>query len=453
MALTDVLKQLAEVSPAIVAGLRGNPEAMKAFMDSFQQTNAQLDRQEALKQQTALQGQDRQLALEDRTRGIERQGVLDAEHTADRTRAATVAKQGDALRSLEIAPRLAELGSTGDTPADAQRIIESAIPTLMSAFGPETMAMGMPAVEMATRTITGRQKKQVEAFVDAALKTAYVADNPDADPEMTQLPDHIVKILGKPTAKLSELQQFAQLPVGKPQGKTRTPAAVGSFEDFVARAYGDAPTPEQILKARKAYNQSDDKPGAPVDPEIAALRKDLLRMQVERAGETKEPNQTQFTSAGYAGRMEQAEPILTAVAPTIVGMGLPSYEMQTNSWFAKPTFQSKDVQSYMQAARNFINAVLRRESGAVISPSEFAEAKQQYLPQPGDTPEALQQKADNRAYVFQTMKRSAGRAYEPPVKPPSADTGGQFIVAKDAQGNIHHAPAGTPLPAGWTLVK
>jgi hypothetical protein len=104
-------------------------------------------------------------------------------------------------------------------------------------------------------------------------------------------------------------------------------------------------------------------------------------------------------------------------------MALPSFELQTNSWFAKPTFQSPEVQSYMQSARNFINAVLRRESGAVISPTEFSEAKAQYLPLPGDTPENLAQKAANRAQVFSTMKRASGNAYEAPVRPVSSHGG------------------------------
>jgi|SRR5215831_446422 len=49
-----------------------------------------------------------------------------------------------------------------------------------------------------------------------------------------------------------------------------------------------------------------------------------------------------------------------------------------------------------QAQRNFVNAVLRRESGAVINPSEFANARQQYFPQAGDSPEVLAQKKQNR---------------------------------------------------------
>src|SRR3990167_5047642 len=176
--------------------------------------------------------------------------------------------------------------------------------------------------------------------------------------------------------------------------------------------------------------QADDRPAVGADPEIAELRKDLLRMQVERAGEPKEANQAQFTAATYAGRMEQAERTFGTVAPAITTMSLPAFELQTNSWFAKPTFQSADVQSYMQAARNFINAVLRRESGAVISQSEFAEARQQYLPQPGDTSDALAQKKANRDYVFSSMKRAAGSAYEPPMMPSSPRTDGTGTTSK-----------------------
>jgi hypothetical protein len=49
-----------------------------------------------------------------------------------------------------------------------------------------------------------------------------------------------------------------------------------------------------------------------------------------------------------------------------------------------------------QARRDFINAVLRRESGAVISPSEFANAEKQYFPVVGNPPELIAQKRRNR---------------------------------------------------------
>lgn len=36
--------------------------------------------------------------------------------------------------------------------------------------------------------------------------------------------------------------------------------AVGSFEDYVKRTYGENPTPAQIVEGRKAYQQADDRP-------------------------------------------------------------------------------------------------------------------------------------------------------------------------------------------------
>lgn len=53
-------------------------------------------------------------------------------------------------------------------------------------------------------------------------------------------------------------------------------------------------------------------------------------------------------------------------------------------------------QKLEQAKRDFINATLRRESGAVISEPEFDNAEKQYFPQIGDTPAVIAQKKRNR---------------------------------------------------------
>lgn len=73
---------------------------------------------------------------------------------------------------------------------------------------------------------------------------------------------------------------------------------------------------------------------------------------------------------------------------------------------------SEDYQKLDQAKRDFVNAVLRRESGAVISPEEFENANKQYFPQPGDTPATIKQKARNRALVIESMTRDAGPTYK-----------------------------------------
>lgn len=57
---------------------------------------------------------------------------------------------------------------------------------------------------------------------------------------------------------------------------------------------------------------------------------------------------------------------------------------------------SEEYQAYDQAKRDFINATLRKESGAAIAASEFENADRQYFPTPGDTPAVIAQKRANR---------------------------------------------------------
>lgn len=65
---------------------------------------------------------------------------------------------------------------------------------------------------------------------------------------------------------------------------------------------------------------------------------------------------------------------------------------------------SPNSQRAEQAQRDFINAVLRRESGAVIADSEFDNARKQYFPQPGDSKEVIAQKAKNRRTAIAGME-------------------------------------------------
>lgn len=63
--------------------------------------------------------------------------------------------------------------------------------------------------------------------------------------------------------------------------------------------------------------------------------------------------------------------------------------------------QSPKQQQVEQAQRDFLNAVLRRESGAVIGADEFASGQQQYFPQPNDSSEVIKQKADARKLAIE----------------------------------------------------
>lgn len=121
---------------------------------------------------------------------------------------------------------------------------------------------------------------------------------------------------------------------------------------------------------------------------------------------------SQATAAGYADRMAQADAILSD--PKLSAVQADLGEQRGNIWgignfIASPEFQQAD-----QAQRDFINAILRRESGAVISDSEFANARRQYFPQPGDSNAVLMQKAANRQNAIHGVARAAGPAYTLP---------------------------------------
>lgn len=132
-----------------------------------------------------------------------------------------------------------------------------------------------------------------------------------------------------------------------------------------------------------------------------------------------QPKPPQFTegqaNAGlYADRISNALPIIERYGNEAtsfrnkIGGAVPG----VGNFVVTPEYQQ-----LQQAQRDFINAVLRRESGAVIADSEFANASQQYFPQPGDTPEVIAQKKANRETALEGIARAAGPAYKRPATP------------------------------------
>lgn len=247
--MNDMIRQLATFAPALVAQLKGNPDALAEFTRGYQTTLEQQQQMRLREQAASMAVSDRETQQAERERMLARQAEQDQIAGEERN----YGKYQDALKML------GQLVPAQETMEGAESMSQGVLAGVPPSVREMVAPMADAQLRQVPQMITGRQKKAVEAYVEAALKTSFVADNPDHDPELAQLPEHIAKILGKPSAKLSELQAFAQLPVGKPQGKTRTPAAVGSFEDYVAKKYGEAPTSEQIIEARKVYNQADDR--------------------------------------------------------------------------------------------------------------------------------------------------------------------------------------------------
>jgi hypothetical protein len=69
---------------------------------------------------------------------------------------------------------------------------------------------------------------------------------------------------------------------------------------------------------------------------------------------------------------------------------------------------SPEQQQNDQARRNFISAVLRKESGAAISPTEYVNEERKYFPQLGDSKKVIKQKQEARNLAIQALEAQAG---------------------------------------------
>lgn len=131
-------------------------------------------------------------------------------------------------------------------------------------------------------------------------------------------------------------------------------------------------------------------PGGPADP-------------ASKAGGGKPLTEGQSKALLFGTRMQEANQTFDDLAAT--GTNRPGLIKESASKIpfvgglagaAANVTQSTAQQRVEQAQRDFINATLRRESGAAIAESEFDNARKQYFPQVGDSKEVIEQKRRNR---------------------------------------------------------
>jgi hypothetical protein len=136
-----------------------------------------------------------------------------------------------------------------------------------------------------------------------------------------------------------------------------------------------------------------------------------------------QPTQDQTNAAGFADRLTSANAVLgqfeqqggDALAQFLGGA-------PGGNYLVSPEWQQFD-----QARRDFVNAVLRRESGAAIGQQEFDNAARQYFPVPGDSPQVIAQKRQARDAALMNMTRAAGPGYQPAQTPATRPRGANDI--------------------------
>lgn len=112
----------------------------------------------------------------------------------------------------------------------------------------------------------------------------------------------------------------------------------------------------------------------------------------------------QSNASGFADRMKFNEDYIRQFE-----QGAASRGSQLMGLFPRE-LQPAAFQQYASAKQNWIAANLRKESGAAIGKDEYANADQQYFPQPGEGAAVIEQKRQLRAVAEAAMRRSSGFA-------------------------------------------
>lgn len=244
-------------------------------------------------------------------------------------------------------------------------------------------------------------------------------------PEMQQQASQLVRNLSPDPRQLRQqlltlgLNAEQQLKALQPQLQAIDTGSSQQLVDMNPMTRGAAPTsfkktPTPGEAARLAWDREQ---GAnqfiPVDGVglyVGDKRTGSARQVTDPSGKPVVPNKAltegQAKANLFGTRMQEADRIINSLAAK--GVTAPSLPQQLTGGngvtgsiataAANPQQQQVD-----QAQRDFINAVLRRESGAAISPGEYDSARKQYFVQPGDSPEVIKQKARNRSLATQGM--------------------------------------------------
>lgn len=120
---------------------------------------------------------------------------------------------------------------------------------------------------------------------------------------------------------------------------------------------------------------------------------------------------TQRAARGFSVRMVKASKIIdrledTGFNPASTGQSLASITNLT---------ATKEYQKYTQAAKDWMRAKLRKESGAVISEEEIENEWDTYFPVFGDSDEVIEQKQQARLNAEQQMAIGSGALADEPI--------------------------------------
>ena len=234
---------------------------------------------------------------------------------------------------------------------------------------------------------------------DAYLSAPTTSMSQSQPPSYTGGALNMTMPTAQPSAPVTEIQE-RRYSMRTPEGQMELLRQTASDKQAMAKLLLDQRNRED--DAQKAAMIEAGKNARATETAGARIEAAKLALQNKPLTESQVNNQI------YGSRMQESEGVLGAqTAPDIEQQGLSKIPLFGN------TLVSPETQVFKQAENNFINALLRRESGAAIASSEYDNARRQYIPLIGDSPEVLKTKQNNRNMVSARLMAAGGRELMP----------------------------------------
>lgn len=181
--------------------------------------------------------------------------------------------------------------------------------------------------------------------------------------------------------------------------------------DETAKAKKEAAAQWRAGMAASAAERESARAAAAAERRAAQETEQQRRREEKLADEQrrkadKPPTEGQTNAALYAKRMQSAEGQLESLENS--GFDRTGVGAAFRDNVLPESISGENSKMQAQAERNFITAVLRRESGAAISSGEFDTASKIYFPRLGDTEAVLKQKKQSRLDAINGIKAAAG---------------------------------------------
>lgn len=120
--------------------------------------------------------------------------------------------------------------------------------------------------------------------------------------------------------------------------------------------------------------------------------------------------QDQRQAAGFTFRLQNATRTLDRLASQ--GITRPSPQILLGDGTINRNIRSESDRRFLQAAKEWLAPVLRRDTGAAVTDGELITYGDIYIPMPTDSPAVIAQKAEARRVAEQALRGQAGAAYD-----------------------------------------